>query len=87
MAATDKSASSDTNAKKTDGPKIEGEGSYSAAKTYDDAVHNFVAKGKVAPAAAEAKRALDSSEGAELTEAEAKGKAHAAPEKSIKSKT
>jgi hypothetical protein len=87
MAATDKPATPDTNAKKTDGSKIEGEGSYSATKTYDDATRNFVAKGKVAPAAAEAKRALDSSEGAELTEAEAKGKAHAAPEKPMKSKT
>jgi hypothetical protein len=85
MTATDKPASSDTK-KKTGGSKIEGEGNYSAARIYDDATRNFIAEGKVGPAAAEAKRALDSSEGAELTQAEAKGKAHAAREKTVKSK-
>jgi len=85
MTATGKPASSDIK-KKTGASKIEGEGSYSAAKIYDDATRDFIAKGKVAPAAAEAKRAVDSSEGPELARAEAQGKAHAAPEKSIKSK-
>jgi hypothetical protein len=85
MTAMNKPASS--NAKKTGTSKIEGEGNYSAAKIYDDATRDFIAKGKVAPAAAEAKRAIDSSEGPELARAEAKGKAHAAPEKGVKSKT
>jgi hypothetical protein len=67
--------------------KIEGEGSYTAAKAYDDATHDFVAKGKVTAAAAEAKRAVDSSEGAELARAEAQGKAHSKPEKVTKSKS
>jgi len=84
MTATNKPASS--NSKKTEASKIEGEGSYSAAKIYDDATRDFIAKGKVGPAAAEAKRAVDSSEGPELARAEAKGKAHAAREKAIKSK-
>jgi hypothetical protein len=85
MTAIDKPASSDTE-KKTRGSKIEGEGNYSAARIYDDATRDFIAEGKVDPAAAEAKRALDSEEGAELMQAEAKGKAHAAREKPIKSK-
>lgn len=67
--------------------KIEGEGSYTAAKAYDDATHDFVAKGKVPAAAAEAKRAVDSSEGPELARAEAQGKAHSMPEKVGKSKS
>jgi hypothetical protein len=67
--------------------KLEGEGSYSAAKVYDDATRDFIAKGKVSAAAAEAKRAVDSSEGPELARAEAQGKAHAAPKKTTKSKS
>ena len=75
-----------TTTKKVD-TKIEGEGSYSAAKVYDDATRDFIAKGKVSAAAAEAKRAVESSEGAELAQAEAEGKAHAVPEKGAKSKS
>lgn len=65
--------------------KIEGEGSYSAAKVYDDATRDFIAKGKVPAAAAEAKRAVDSGEGPELARAEAKGKASAMRKKGAKS--
>jgi hypothetical protein len=74
-----------TKTKKLDS-KLEGEGSYSAAKVYDDATRDFIAKGKVPAAAAKAKQAVESSEGPELVRAEAKGKAHAAPENPKKSK-
>jgi hypothetical protein len=52
-----------TRTKKLDS-KLEGEGNYSAAKVYDDATRDFITKGKVSAAAAEAKRAVDSSDGA-----------------------
>jgi hypothetical protein len=55
--------------------KIEGEGSYSGTRAYNEATANFLKKGKVDEAAREAKRALESKEGAELKAAEAKGKA------------
>ena len=55
--------------------KIEGEGSYSGTRAYNDATAKFIKKGKVEEAAQDAKRALDSKEGAELKAAEAKGKA------------
>jgi hypothetical protein len=55
--------------------KIEGEGSYSATRAYNESTAKFLKKGKVDAAAQEAKRALDSKEGAELKAAEAKGKA------------
>jgi hypothetical protein len=74
-----------TRTKKLDS-KLEGEGNYSAAKVYDDATRDFITKGKVSAAAAEAKRAIDSSDGPELARTEAQGKAHAAPEKAMKSK-
>ena len=54
--------------------KIEGEGSYSAARDYDERTAKFLKKGKVDEAAQEARRALDSKEGTELKAAEAKGK-------------
>jgi len=54
--------------------KIEGEGSYSATRAYNEATAKFLKKGKVEEAAQEAKRALDSKEAAELKAAEAKGK-------------
>jgi hypothetical protein len=57
------------------GSKIEGEGSYSGTKAYNEATAKFLKKGKVGAAAKEAERALDSKEGAELKAAEAKGKA------------
>jgi hypothetical protein len=55
--------------------KIEGEGSYSGTRAYNEATAKFLKKGKVDEAAQEAKRALDSKEGADLKAAEAKGKA------------
>jgi hypothetical protein len=55
--------------------KIEGEGSYSGTRAYNEATAKFVKKGKVDDAAREARRALESKEGAELTAAEARGKA------------
>ncbi len=53
---------------------VEGEGSYSGTRDYNEATAKFVKKGKVDEAAREAKRALDSKEGAELKAAEAKGR-------------
>ena len=55
--------------------RIEGEGSYSGTRDYNEATARFLKKGKVDEAAREAKRALESKEGAELKAAEAKGKA------------
>jgi hypothetical protein len=55
--------------------KIEGEGSYTGTRDYNEATAKFLKKGKVDQSAQEAKRALDSKEGAELKAAEAKGKA------------
>jgi hypothetical protein len=52
---------------------IEGEGSYSGTKAYNEATAKFLKKGKVDEAAQE--RALDSKEAAELKAAEAKGRA------------
>jgi hypothetical protein len=43
--------------------KIEGEGSYSATRAYNESTAKFLKKGKVDEAAQEAKRALDSTEG------------------------
>lgn len=54
---------------------IEGEGSYSGTKAYDDATAKFIKEGKVDKAAKEAERAMDSGKAAELKAAEAKGKA------------
>ena len=54
---------------------IEGEGSYKGTEDYNKRTADFIKKGKVDEAAQEAKRALDSKEGAELKAAEAKGKA------------
>ena len=58
---------------KKDG-KIEGEGSYSGTRAYNEATAKFL-KGKVDEAARDAERALESKEGDELKAAEAKGKA------------
>jgi hypothetical protein len=54
--------------------RIEGEGSYSGTKAYNEATEKFLKKGKVDEAAQEAKRALESKEAAELKAAEAKGR-------------
>ena len=51
--------------KKKDG--IEGEGSYSGTRDYNERTADFIKKGKVDKAAQEAKRAVDSGEDAELS--------------------
>ena len=62
-------------AKKTPKDGIEGEGSYSGTRDYNERTAKFIAKGKVGKAAREARRAMDSDEAAELKRAEAQGKA------------
>ena len=59
---------------KTKDGRVEGEGSYSATRDYNEATAKFLKKGKVDEAAREARRALESKEGAELKAAEAKGR-------------
>ena len=61
--------------KQKTGAKIEGEGSYSGTRAYNEATEKFLKKGKVDEAAKEAERALNSKEGEELKAAEAKGRA------------
>ena len=63
----------DDKAKKKDG-KIEGEGSYSGTRAYNEATARFLKKGKVDEAAKEAERALDSQDGAALKKAEDEGR-------------
>lgn len=55
--------------------KVEGEGSYSGTRAYNEATAEFLKKGKVEQAAKEAERALDSADGAELKSAEEIGRA------------
>ena len=55
--------------------KLEGEGSYSAARQYDSDVRAFVNKGKVGPSAGAALRAVEGGEATELRRAEKRGKA------------
>jgi hypothetical protein len=55
--------------------KNEGEGNRTAAKEYNKATTEFAQSGKVEPAAEKAKRAVDSTEGADLRRAEEKGRA------------
>lgn len=55
--------------------QVEGEGSYTAARQYNDATRAFVASGKV-DAAAEAARPESEAEARELRDAEAEGRAH-----------
>lgn len=54
--------------------RLEGEGSYSGTKAYNEAAARFLTKGKVEEAAREARRALESREAAELKAAKAKGR-------------
>ncbi len=56
--------------------KIEGEGSYTAARDYNKGVAKSVAAGKSEEQAKAASKALDGKEGAELKRAEAEGKSH-----------
>jgi hypothetical protein len=53
-------------------PEFEGEGSYSGAKQYQDAQHEFAEHGPVEEKAREAADALDSNEADELEEARKK---------------
>ncbi len=52
----------------------EGEGNRTADKQYVDATKRFIDEGKVEPAAEQAKKAVESAEGAELRKAEEKAK-------------
>jgi hypothetical protein len=63
------------------GTGVEGEGSYSATRDYNERTAKFIEKGKVEKAAQEAKRAMDSPERAGLEKAEAEGKAGKIPGK------
>jgi len=51
-------------------PELEGEGSYTASRRYREGVEASIAKGDTDELAEEAKRALESPEGAALREAE-----------------
>ena len=64
----------DDRSKKTKGG-VEGEGSYSGTRDYNERTADFIKKGKVDKAAQDAKQAMDSGEAAELKVAEEKGKA------------
>ncbi|MFO1112395.1 MAG: hypothetical protein U1E38_09180 [Rhodospirillales bacterium] len=55
----------------------EGEGSRTAAKEYNERTKQFVEKGGVEAKAKEASAALESTEGEDLRQAEAEGRAHA----------
>ncbi len=61
--------------KKTPKDGVEGEGSYSGTRDYNERTAKFIKEGKVDKAAKDAERALDSDEAAELKKAEAQGKA------------
>ena len=65
----------DTRKKKTPKDGVEGEGSYSGTRDYNERTAKFIKEGKVAEAAKEAERAMESDEAAELKKAEAQGKA------------
>jgi hypothetical protein len=65
----------DTRKNKTPKDGVEGEGSYSGTRDYNERTAKFIKEGKVDPAAKEAERAMDSDEAAELKKAEAQGKA------------
>ena len=54
---------------------IEGEGSYSGTRDYNERTADFIKKGKVDKAAQDARQAIDSGEAADLKAAEEKGKA------------
>ena len=55
----------------------EGEGSRTAANEYNKDTREFIKKGKVEPAAEEARKDLDGPEGADLRRAEDEGRSHA----------
>ena len=55
--------------------RVEGEGSYSGTKDYNDRTEKFIKSGKVDKAAKDAVKTMDSPEAAQLKQAEEKGKA------------
>ncbi len=57
--------------------KNQGEGNREAARHYNEQTREFVQSGKVDQAAADAKKAYEGSERAELEKAEKAGKSHA----------
>ena len=57
-----------------DKSRIEGEGSYSGTKDYNDRTEKFIKDGKVDKAAKDAVKAMDSPEAAQLKQAEETGK-------------
>lgn len=59
--------------------EMQGEGSYTAAKEYDDATQAFIKSGKVKDAAKNA-APKNATEAHEMLEAEEKGRAHAKPD-------
>ncbi len=59
-----------------DTQKNEGEGNRSAAREYNKTQQDFASSGKVGPAAADAARAVDGPEGADLRKAVELGKRH-----------
>ena len=65
---------------------IQGEGNYTAAKEYDEATTQFAKSGKV-DEAAKAAKPKNAQEEREMLEAEAKGKSHAKPEASQRTKS
>lgn len=65
----------DTSTNKTPKDGVEGEGSYSGTREYNERTAKFIKEGKVDKAAKEAERAMDSDEAADLKKAEAQGKA------------
>ncbi len=64
---------------KQQGGKIEGEGSYTGAKQYNDATREFVEEGKVEDAAAKA-TPKSAEEAKQMEEAEREGRSHAKEE-------
>jgi len=58
-----------------DKSRVEGEGSYSGTKDYNDRTEKFIKDGKVDKAAKDAVKSMDSPEAAQLKQAEEKGKA------------
>ena len=62
--------------KQKQGGKVEGEGSYTASRAYNEGVKRTVESGKVEGAARDAAEATKGPEAEELRKAEAEGKRH-----------
>lgn len=60
---------------KSNAKKLEGEGSYTAARAYDKNVRSFAAQGNTERLAEEARRAVEGKDGGELRRAEQRAKA------------